>query len=294
MSRLIDLHIHSSFSDGQFNVKELVDLSKMNNVGIISITDHDNIKSVSEMKDNSEIKSIKYINGVELSSVIRLKNKNILLHILGYGFNEKSDELNYKLLEKRNLRISVNKKYLLDLINKFPCINEEILDKVQCDRYIRLSRLIEDYLSVNIEKLSNSELKNIREYLINKKPIYLDYDFDVFEAIEMIKDADGYPVLAHPYQYKLTVKEEMDLLKILKEKGLKGIEKYHSGDTFEGMLLQDKICEKFGFKWTAGSDFHEDHDDFGNEIGYGKNKNLCKDTCSLLEELETKGKVLKK
>ena len=60
------------------------------------------------------------------------------------------------------------------------------------------------------------------------------------------------------------------------------------------MLLQEMMCNKFNLEWTLGSDFHEDHDDFGNQIGYGKNNNLCKSSCSLIKILRKDGKVLKK
>lgn len=109
MPKLIDLHIHSQFSDGQFDIKQLVELSRTNGVELISITDHDDIRSALELKNNSDIKGIEYVNGVELSSYIKLNEKIIRLHILGYGYDEENEELKSRLLEKRNLRTYVNK-----------------------------------------------------------------------------------------------------------------------------------------------------------------------------------------
>ena len=292
MPNLIDLHIHSQFSDGQFNIKQLVELSKKNGVGLISITDHDDISSSLELKNNSDIKGIEYVNGVELSSYIKLNEKIIRLHILGYGYDEENEELKSRLLEKRNLRSHVNKEYLIKLIHEFPYINNDILEKVQCDKYIRLSRLIEAYLYN--EELSNDQLNEIKNYLGSNRPIYQDYEFNALESLQMIRNANGYPILAHPYQYRLSVEEEYVLLKLLKENGLVGLEKYHSGDTPDGMLLQEMMCNKFNLEWTLGSDFHEDHDDFGNQIGYGKNNNLCRSSCSLIKTLRRNGKVLKR
>lgn len=292
MSSLIDLHIHSQFSDGQFDVKKLVELSRSNGVGIISVTDHDDIRSSLELKRNGDIKQIDYINGVELSSYIKLNGKIIRLHILGYGYDEENEELRNRLLEKRDLRTCVNKEHLVKLIHEFPYISDEILYKIQCDRFIRLSRLIEVYL--NNKNLSSVQLNDIKKYLDNNRPIYQDYEFNALESLRIIRNAKGYPVLAHPYQYRLSANEEFALLKILKENGLIGLEKYHSGDTSNGMLLQEMMCDKFNLEWTLGSDFHEDHDDFGNQIGYGKNNNLCKSSCSLIKTLRREGKVLKR
>lgn len=292
MSSLIDLHIHSQFSDGQFNVDEIVKLSKENGVGLISITDHDDITSSIELKNDTNIKDIEYINGVELSSYIKLNERNIRLHILGYGYNEENDELNSRLLEKKELRTSVNLEYLYKLKQHFPNIFSDIFENIQCDKYITLSRLILKYLEG--KDLSLNQLKSIKEYLKNNKPIYPNYEFNVVQALKIIKQANGYAVLAHPYQYNLTTKEEIDLLKLLKENGLVGLEKYHSGDTPNGMILQDKMCNKFNLEWTLGSDFHENHDDFGNQIGYGKNNNLCKSSCSLVKTMYQNGRILKK
>lgn len=292
MPSLIDLHIHSKFSDGQFDIKQLVELSRANGVGLISITDHDDIRSSLELKNNSDIKETEYVNGVELSSFIKLNNRIIRLHILGYGYDEESEELQNKLLGKRNLRTHVNKEYLVKLMREFPYLSNELLEKVQCDKYIRLSRLIEKYL--NNEILSNDQLNDVKKYLDSNRPIYPNYEFEALESLQIIRNANGYSVLAHPYQYRLNVNEEIALLKLLKENGLVGLEKYHSGDTSSGMILQEMMCDKFNLEWTLGSDFHEDHDDYGNQIGYGKNNNLCKSSCSLIKTLRRNGKVLKK
>ena len=292
MPSLIDLHIHSQFSDGQFDIKDLVELSKKNNVDLISITDHDDIRSVFELKNNPNISGIEYINGVELSSIVKLNGRNIILHILGYGYDEKNEELISRLLEKKKLRAIVNKKYLVNLIHEFPYLSYDILENIQYDKYVRLSRLIE--ATLNNEEMSNDQLNAIKKYLNSNRPIYPDYEFDALESLQIIRNANGYPVLAHPYQYRLNVKEEIVLLKLLKENGLIGLEKYHSGDTPSGMLLQEMMCNKFNLEWTLGSDFHEDHDDFGNQIGYGKNKNLCRSSCSLIKTLRRNGKVLKR
>ena len=90
MPSLIDLHIHSQFSDGQFDIKKLVELSRTNGVGLISITDHDDIRSSLELKNNSDIKGIEYINGVELSSFIKLNERIIRYHLGIYATTIKS------------------------------------------------------------------------------------------------------------------------------------------------------------------------------------------------------------
>ena len=229
---------------------------------------------------------INFINGVELSSITKINGRNQWLHILGYGYDNTNDNLISVLNEKRKLRYDVNKKYLIDLKNELSFINDNIFDKIVCNKYITLSRLINKYLDENPYK--KEQLEKIKKYIENIKPKYPNYELEAKDAITLIINAGGYPILAHPYQYHLTKNEEILLLRELKNYGLVGIEKFHSGDTLEGMIMQDEICQMFDFEWTVGSDFHTDYDDFGNEIGYGKNNNLCKETCSLIKKLEGK------
>lgn len=282
VKKLIDLHMHSTYSDGQFDPKELIELAKKNNVGIISITDHDDIRSVNVMKQLKTI-NINYINGVELSAITNIDGENKRIHILGYGYDEKNEHLLQMLEEKRKLRNDVNKQYLIDMLKELPFLNNDILEKIECDKYINLSRLIIKYVETGDYSLK--QLENIRNYLNSVKILYPGYEFSDELAINLILEAGGLPILAHPYQYNLSYDQEEKLLIRLKSLGLAGIEKYHSGDTEQGMKDQEKLCDKYELEWTVGSDFHTDYDDCGNAIGLGKNNNLCKDDCSLIKKL---------
>lgn len=282
MKRLVDLHMHSIYSDGQFDPKELIELAKKNNVGIISITDHDDIRSVNAVKQ-LKVSNINYINGVELSAITNVDGENKRIHILGYGYDEKNEHLLQMLENKRKLRNDVNKRYLMEMLKEFSFLNNDILEKIECDKYINFSRLIIKH--VEAENYSLGQLEDIQKYLNSVKILYPDYEFSDELAINLILEAGGFPILAHPYQYNLSYEQEEKLLIRLKALGLVGIEKYHSGDTAQGMRNQEKLCDKYELEWTVGSDFHTDYDDCGNEIGLGKNNNLCKDDCSLIKKM---------
>lgn len=291
MKKYIDLHIHSSYSDGQFSPIEIIGLAKENNVNTISITDHDDFRSVRELqKINYE--NIRYINGLELSSIIDINGKKKVLHILGYGFDLENLELENRLAEKKNLREEVNKNYLLNMKKELTFLKEYDFEKIIFDKFIRFSRLILE--CVEKGEYTLEQLNKIKSYLQQNKMIYPNYEFVANEAIKLIKQAGGIPVLAHPYQYKLNLYEEKLLLKLLKELGLEGLEVYHSGDSLDGMELRQKLATEFGLLQSLGSDFHTDYDDFENKIGLGKNKNLCKRNCSILEKLESENKICRK
>ncbi len=271
MPHYIDMHIHSTYSDGQYTINKILKIVNKLNLRLISITDHDDIRSAIYLKNNS-FNNILYVNGVELSSITKINNRLQWLHILGYGYDENNEELYEKLKEKKDIRYCENKKYINDLLSTFSFIDNKIYEKIDCSRFITIS-------------------KSIYKYLQNERPQYPNYEFQEKDAIRLIKNAGGYPILAHPYQYNITFEEELKLLKELKELGLIGIEKYHSGDSFEGMKNQEKVCDILNLEWTLGSDFHTDYDDYGNRIGYGKNNNLCKDNCSLIKILNKNNKI---
>lgn len=281
-NRYIDLHMHSTFSDGQFSPSEMVKIAKKNDVGIISITDHDDIRSISELRIIDD-DNVKFINGVELSTVTNISGRKQKIHILGYDFDENNEILNEALLNKKNIRSRINKKYLESMIKNFDFISPEILTEIEYDRYIRFTRLIEKY--INNKSFTPEQRLLLNEYLSQHKLIYPEYEFKDDEVIKLINTVGGIAVLAHPYQYNLTIDEEKKLLYNLKEMGLKGLEISHSGDTKQGMLIQEQLAKNFNLLETVGSDFHTNFNDFDNDIGYGKNFNLCKKYCSILKKV---------
>lgn len=283
MKKYIDLHIHSTFSDGQFTITELAKKAENNNVKIISITDHDDIKSAKEIKQIKDLNIIN-INGVELSSITNIGEKKQRIHILGYGYDENNKQLIDTLENKRDLRNEINKKYLLDLLKEYKYINTDILEKIETDKYIQLYRLIIKYLKENNYNLE--QIEEIKKYINNNKINYPDYEFKEETAIKIILEAGGVPVLAHPYQYNLNKEQEDKLLKYLKKLGIQGVEVYHSGETKNGMVVQKDLCIRNGLEWSVGSDYHTDYDDYGNEIGLGKKNNLCITDCSLMKILK--------
>lgn len=291
LKKYIDLHMHSSYSDGQFSPEQIIELAKENNVDTISITDHDDFNSAKKLQEIS-CENIRYINGIELSCIIGINGKKKVIHILGYGFNLENIELENRLTEKKILREQVNKNYLLKMQKELKFLSEYDFEQIIFDKFIRFSRLILE--CVENGEYTLEQLNKIKDYIQQNKMIYPNYEFIASEAIKLIKQAGGIPVLAHPYQYQLNLSEEKKILTMLKEMGLEGLEVYHSGDSIQGMRLRQKLAIEFDLLQSLGSDFHTDYNDFGNKIGLGKSNNLCKNTCSILEKLESENKVYRK
>ena len=292
MSKLIDLHIHSIYSDGKYNPKDIFKLAKENNVGLISITDHDDIRSAQEVRKRLYESDIFFVNGIELSTLTSIDDKSFRVHILGYGYDEENKELNKIINEKKQIREIANTEYLENMCNKYSFLNPKMINDIEKNKFIRFSRLILKYLEDN--NYSKEQIETIINYMNNNKFIYPNYEFSDEEAISLLLSSKGIPVLAHPYQYRLNEEEERKLLDKLISMGLQGIEIYHSGDTPEGMKLQEKICDDYNLLWSAGSDYHTDIDDDDNKIGLGKNKNLMIEDCSLVKVLKKENKIYRR
>lgn len=292
MSKIIDMHMHSTYSDGQFCVNDLVKLAKKNNVGLMAVTDHDDLRSAKEIKNILNDLDMSFTNGIELSTMTSIDGKDLCVHILGYGYDENNNELNNKLLEKRKIRELSNLEYLKRLCEKYAFLNPKIIDEIEKDKFIRFSRLIIKYLNIN--NYSEEEKQLIADYMNENIIIYPNYEFSDEESISLLLNSNGIPVLAHPYQYHLTEEEEIKLIRKLKEMGLKGLEICHSGDTPSGMKLQKRLSKENELLESIGSDFHTDYNDFGNSIGLGKNNNLCIEDCSLVKVLKKENKIYRR
>ena len=167
-----------------------------------------------------------------------------------------------------------------------------MLEQIDCFRYIRFSRLIYRYLEG--KSYTSEELKAINYYLKNNPNMYPGYNLDVSKSIATIVNAGGYPVIAHPYQYRLNYNQTKEMIHYMKSLGLVGIETIHSGDSYDGMNLMKNMCSELGMEYTVGSDFHTDYDDYGRQIGFGVDNNLCVSDCSLLKKIRVNNKLYRR
>ena len=130
--KFIDLHIHSNNSDGTFAPKQLVDIAEKNNVGILSITDHDSISGLDEFKCNIPYDMLG-VKGIEFSSFIIDNNEKIKLHILGYCFDEKNYLFQSLINEMTEKRIDKHLKLLKEVKEKIKRLPEEEIEKLRED-----------------------------------------------------------------------------------------------------------------------------------------------------------------
>lgn len=247
---MIDLHIHTIFSDGTNTPEEIILLAKEKGLKAIAISDHDTLNGLEQAKYFGKINNIEVINGIEFSADFNGKE----IHILGYFLDDKNENLLKELKKFEKTRDERN----IQLIKKFEELNLDIdLDYVKSLAGNNILTKLH-FAKAIFEKGYTSSIKEAFSlYLAENKPAYIKRQLINYEdAIKLILNAGGICSLAHPYVYKYSEKELEENIKILKEKGLQCIECYYSGHTRKQTNTLLKYCEKFDLETTAGSDFH--------------------------------------
>lgn len=261
MSYKVDFHIHTNYSDGTQTPTEIVKQAKALEYDMISITDHDGVDGVHEAMIAGEALELQVVPGVEIATVTE---DDISLHILGYYIDIKNHKLTEALQTLRENRHARNEKMLRVLKSQGYDLKVEDLISRQGENYIgkpNIARALVKLGAIKTEKeaFEKGEFLGSKEAMAVKKT-----KIQTKEAIQVIKEAGGMAVLAHPIQIKEFGRpgcqgfyEKLDLLiKELKTAGLKGIECYHKDHSKEECLKFVEIAEKYHLHITTGSDCH--------------------------------------
>lgn len=280
---MIDLHTHSTFSDGELTPKNLIELAIKNNINTFSITDHDTLLGNKEVMKIIKNYDINYITGIELSAKVD-KGR---MHILGYDIDINNKELNKKMeILKNNSLYSVIT--LLSRIKKDYDIvfsTEDILNTLNQNHNLGrpdIARLMVKYEYVSSIKEAFDKYLNDAYAKTRKTSKGISYK----ECIELVLNAGGIPVLAHPKTLELNEKELLILIKEMCIYGLQGIEVYHSSHTEEEIKLYLDIANKYNLLISGGTDYHGPFVKPDIEIGTGINNNLKIKELSILNKLK--------
>lgn len=267
MEKIIDLHIHTSCSDGKLTPREVIDMAVNNNVSIISITDHDTILAYNdELFDYAKKLGIRIIPGVEIST----KNNKCGIHVLGYNIDIYDEEFKNNLDKLCNAR----KIYLNEVVEVLRRLGYVVsLDRLEEIEVVTKAHIAEEVVSnkENYELLIRNfgHIPNKGEFIetiMNEGcPAYVKkYTISPREAVELIEKAHGVAVLAHPVAYKYEDRlTEDDITKLVNEMNVEAIEaNYIYIDRNNNKINECSIWREFALKnkliTTIGSDYHED------------------------------------
>jgi len=246
---MIDLHIHTTASDGQYSPAQIAGMAKNAGLTMIAITDHDTIAGIEEGLEAARASGIGFIGGIEISV-----QGNRELHILGYGIDPQNPAL-----------LSLCEGFAEDRRRRGPRILEYLrgygihLDLEQAQKYAlgellgrpHFARALVDAGHVKTTREAFDKYLGIPAFDRVERPKPLPA-----QGIKVINDAGGIAVLAHPVQLNLSDADLEKLLRELIQHGLGGIECYYSAHTPRQTELYLSLARTYGLAVTGGSDFH--------------------------------------
>ena len=252
----IDLHIHTTASDGTLTPAQVVSHARHLKLKAIAITDHDTVAGSKDALSSGIPPSLGFITGVEISSTPPpFYSGSGSFHLLGYSMHLEDPELNRTLEQLQQARKNRNPA----IIDRLNALGISItLDEVRNEAGEgQLGRPHIAQLMVK-KKVVASIDEAFDRYLGTGKPAYVDKQrVDCFQAIEIILNAGGVPVLAHPGLLDYKTENQLDLLiGKLKKAGIQGVEVYYSGHTPDQTRLYAKLAQRHDLLMTGGSDFH--------------------------------------
>lgn len=276
--KYIDLHVHSTVSDGTFTPTELVAEAKRCNLSAFALTDHDTVRGFEEAKKASEGSGIEVIPGVEISAAYKKKDIHILGLLIDPNYEPLKRSLDAALLERdqRNAKMAQN------LAAGGLDIDIERLTAAFSPGTVLTRAHFAKFL------LETKQIKSMNEafehYLNADGPYYVPREYISPEnAIKLIKQAGGIPVLAHPLVYHLPEEELDALIARLKDTGLEGLEVFYSSNTGFDEGIVRRYANKYHLIMTGGSDFHGANKP---HISMGSGKGNLKIPYSVLENLK--------
>lgn len=262
MKKYIDLHTHSTCSDGTLTPEEVVKLASESGLSAIALTDHDTIDGLHEAVEAGKKYGIEVITGIEFSVAADTE-----MHLLGLDFSLDCPEI-IAILDKMIIQRDKRNYEVIKLLenNGIHITIEDILaeatSKVTGRSQIAKAMLKKGYVSSIKEAFD--------KYLSFGKPAFVPRStLSPEEAIRIIKNSGGKSFLAHLNQIGKTDEELYVILSHLKECGLDGIEGYYTEYTEDMNTRYRKMAEDLGLLLSGGSDFHGTNKDNYN-IGTGK------------------------
>ena len=255
---MIDLHTHSTASDGSFSPSALMQEAARRSLKAIALKDHDTAAGLIEAERTAKELGIIFIPGIELEIIWPSRGE---FHLLGLGLSRLSpgfikavEEISSRR-EERNLEILERMKEA-GIIATYEEISSLPGEELKSEFQRSIGR--PHFASFLIKrKIVRNREQAFKRYLGKGKPFYISKEGMEFEkAIEIIKESGGKAILAHPMSLYTGWGRLPDLLKSFKEKGLDGIEAWHPAAKVSSCKRLEEIGRGLGLIITAGSDFH--------------------------------------
>lgn len=247
-----DYHIHTCYSDGIYTPEKIVDLAIDVGLDVIALTDHDNVLSCPIAQDylekSGQQDKLEIIQGIEVNTLYN----GYEVHILGYFMDVNNDDFKSMIASQQEARVTQTKE-ILSLLHKKECIQisfESVKNLVAPNGSIGRPHIAKAITSAGG---TSGVAESYAKFINDKSPVYVQRKtVSPHDAVEIIYDAGGIPVIAHPHDIDIAA----DLIKDLMNYGLRGIEAYHRKHSPAIVEYFSSMAEELGLIVTGGSDFH--------------------------------------
>lgn len=247
-----DFHVHTNYSDGVFSPEKIVDTALDAGLDAVALTDHDNVLSYdvanNYLKSIGKENELEIIQGVEINTLY----KNYEVHILGYFMDTKNADFQKLIKNQQEARVNQTHE-IIELLDKKENIKisfDSILAQVAEGGSIGRPHIAKAITSAGG---TENVMEAYSKYINDDSPVYVQRKtVSPQDAVEVIYDAGGVPVIAHPHDIDIAE----TLIKDLMSYGLRGIEAYHRKHSPAVVEYFSSMAEKLGLIVTGGSDFH--------------------------------------
>lgn len=244
--RFADLHTHTSHSDGTRSSREVIDVARAHDIGIVSISDHDNLAAYFEVKRYADSVDVTLVPGVELSC----EYKGIDVHILAYAFDPVDDAIDDRLRRFRESRAARGARMVDKLRSLGFDITYERVEQLAAGGAVGRPHVARALVERGVVA---TVAEAFDRYIGTGKPGYVDKErFAIHEAISLIRSAGGVTSIAHPTLYP----NHASLVPELLDAGIDGVEVFHPDVDDASRETYSNVARFRGKMLTGGSDDH--------------------------------------
>ena len=265
----IDLHIHTTASDGTCTPSEIVAHALKLKLKAIAITDHDTLAGSSEALNRGIPADLEFLTGVEISAAPPAFYHHAgSFHLLGYSIRLNDPNLNQTLEKLQAARKNRNPAIIKRLNELGISISLDEVRELAGEAQLGRPHIAQMMISTGVVSSIDEAFD---QFLGSNKPAYVDkYRVECSQAIAAIRGAGGIPVLAHPGLLEFEGDKQLDeLIGQLKRMGIQGVEVFYSGHSADQTRLFSELAQRHDLLMTGGTDFHGSiHPDI--QMGSGK------------------------
>ncbi len=247
---MIDLHTHSTESDGSCAPARLIEIAVERGLTAIALTDHDTLSGCDAAAERARGTGVLFIPGIE----IEIDADNGEFHLLGLGLDQDRSRLQTALAAVRQGRNERNLRMIERLRAAGFAVSSEELERLALGSVISRAHFARLLVA---KKYASGTSQAFSRYLGKDRPFYEKRQcLPLPEAVSLIRSAGGFAVIAHPFSLGLKGPAFRQFLSSCRDIGVSGIEAYHPNHPLRECRKLEKLGRRLGFLITGGSDFH--------------------------------------